>query len=493
MRDMHISGTLPPLPAVLLTRAPAAAGEAWKVGQILQATAVSTTPSGQATLDINGTLLLAQTPLPLKPGQTLQLEVTRLAELALLRVILPDAKPRQPAITLSLPAPATPPSPWQAGQIIKALVVEMPHPRQTVLSIAGQEFAVKTQLPVQAGQTLKLEILQPGVPAALRLLPSATPAQTASLAVRDALPRQTPLPALLANLAVVAQATPKSGPPLPAPVVALARQVLARLPTPESLAKPEGLQQALAQSGLFLEHKLAQPLQTAQPLPPVSADFKGGLLGLLAALFSLVKGTPPPPPAPGQGTPPALPQAPQPPAPFTATPQAQARAQPTVTPQLGPQQALLELFRHVEGGLARVQLHQLISTATDDDGRRLWLMELPVRQGEQTDVIALRIERDKGGSDKRQAAPWSVNLALNLENLGPLNVRVTLAGGAVSASFWAQQPATAELFRRHLHELQGRLTKVGLKVGNLTAHKGAPPAPDTGNRPWPYALLDVDA
>jgi len=494
---MQINGPLPPLPAALLNLAPEGAGEAWKVGQILQATAVSGAQSGQATLNINGALLLAQTTLAIQPGQTLQLEVTRLAELALLKILDVNLAPQKEPLTLTLPVPATPAARWQAGQIIKAeiikaMVSELAQPRQTVLNIAGQLIALKVQLPVQAGQSVKLEILQPGAPAALRVLNvnTAAPSESIGQAMRTALPQQIPLPNVFANLAAVAQASPKLTPALPPEIVELARQVMNQLPTPATAATPEGLRRAMENSGVFFENALVQSAQGTAPLPPLTADLKGGLLSLLTTLFALIKGqapettTTPQQPTTQYTAPPPLPNAP---------PQPQARAHPTLTPQLTGQQALLELLRHVEGGVARIQLSQLASAQPEEDGRRAWLLELPLRNGDNVDVLQLRVERDKDGGDKQHPAPWTVNLAFDLENLGPVNARVTLAGGAVSVVFWAQNDATTALFRQHLHGLHTRLRDAGLTVGNLIAQRGTPPQPEIRDEGLPYVLLDVEA
>lgn len=489
MAAMQINGPLPPLPAALLSLASQGLSETWKLGQILHATAVGTAHPGQATLNINGAQLLAQTSLPLQPGQSLQLEVTRLAELALLKILDAGSKPLTSPITLTLPVPATPAARWQTGQIIKALVTEMPLTRQTVLNIAGQHIALKEHLPVQVGQTVKLEILQPGAPAAMRVLNAAAPAENIGQALRTALPQQIPLPNVLANLAAVARASPKLTPALPPAIVELAQRVMSQLPTPDKIATADGLRQAVTRSGVFLESTLAHSAQSGAALPPLSADLKGGLLSLLVTLFTLIKGHAPeapstPPPHPQHAAPPPLPNVP---------PQAQARAQPTITAQLTGPQALLELLRHVEGGIARVQLSQLTSSQPEEDGRRAWVMEMPLRNGDNVDVLQLRIERDKDGTNNKQPAPWTVNLAFDLEHLGPVHARVTLAGGAVSAVFWTQDAATTALFRKHLHELHARLRDAGLAVGNLTAHQGTPPQAAMRDEPLPYVLLDVEA
>ncbi len=62
----------------------------------------------------------------------------------------------------------------------------------------------------------------------------------------------------------------------------------------------------------------------------------------------------------------------------------------------------------------------------------------------------------------------------------------------VSATFWAGDNRTTELFKQHLGELQQRLQAAGLRVGSLSARHGSPQTVD--ERPsLPYVLLDEEA
>lgn len=73
---MDITGIQNSLKVDLLVKSPQAVVDAWKVGQLINATAVTTPQNGQATINIGGALLLAQTPFPVAPGQVLKLEVS---------------------------------------------------------------------------------------------------------------------------------------------------------------------------------------------------------------------------------------------------------------------------------------------------------------------------------------------------------------------------------------------------------------------------------
>src|SRR5690606_17676994 len=132
-----------------------------------------------------------------------------------------------------------------------------------------------------------------------------------------------------------------------------------------------------------------------------------------------------------------------------------------------------------EGALARLQLTQLSSLPADHEQRTVWMTELPVRNGADSDIFGLRIERDDGRAGKgRRGHTWTVSLAFDLPGLGPVRARIGLSGEqVVSAAFWAEQTETMQLFQEHLADLHRQLEAAGLEVGVLACHSGTPPTP----------------
>jgi len=508
---MEITGPQSPTPLDLLRQSPQGVVDAWKVGQLLRATAVTAQQAGQATINVGGTLLLAQTQYPLKAGQPLQLEVSGLSANTVLKVV---GELAGKGLTVSLPPQPALISQLQAGQVLQATLSLPAEPAQTrtLLQLAGQQVNVQLSrpLPPNMDPGLKLEVVTPGRLPTLSILTPAPTSNTPDIqqALRSTLPRQTPLAPLLANLALVANSGARTAAPtmsavaqpagarlnvvLPQPVIELARQVVDGLPRVDTLSTAEGLKQAVAQSGLFLEARLAQtaqsPPSSPTAIPNLPLDFKGSLLSLLASLLTLTKavpssGTPPPTTPPGTGPMPAQgPAVPTPPP-----------SQATLTPQMTLQQTLLELLRHVEGGLARLQLSQLVTQAHHDDDRRSWIMELPLRFDEHLDLIQLHIEKELKRQHKKPTALWTVTLSFDLPSLGPVQARVTLAGKTIHTSFWAQRPQTTDLIHDHLPTLQQRLREAGLTVGSLHAHEGPAPQAASLDSNLPQVLLDVQA
>jgi hypothetical protein len=501
---MDITGIQNPLKVDLLVKSPQSIVDAWKVGQLVNATAITPQKGGQLTINIGGNVLLAQTQQPITPGQTLQLEVSSLPVMTVLKLVNPTAntgKPdAAPAITISLPPQVNLLNQLAVGQ---QLLARLPLPiaeqaTRTLLELAGNRVAVQLSqpLPANIGQQLKLEVVTPGAIAALKILTPSTPVENIPQALRTTLPQQAPLAPLLTNLAFIAKANtvlpagPRISPPLPQPVVEMTRAIIDHLPRTDTITTANGIKQAVAQSGLFLEARLAQTLQQSlqQPLPAslqqqaanspgaqISIDFKGGLLGLLASLLDIIKSMPSANTAPKNA--PTLPSS--------------ASASSTQTMNL--QQTLTELRRHVEGGLARLQLNQLVSSAPEEDGKRGWVTELPVRNGENIDLIQLHIEKDKGRGAKKKTALWTVALSLELKGLGPVQARVSLAGNIINTSFWTENPQATEFIQENLQTLKHRYHEVGLAVGTLNAHKGQAPMPTSADDYLHHTLLDEKA
>ncbi|MCF6254847.1 MAG: flagellar hook-length control protein FliK [Gammaproteobacteria bacterium] len=495
---MNITGIQNPINTDLLAKAPQAIVDAWKVGQLVNATVASSQKNGQATVNINGALLLAQTRFPLRPGQPLQLEVSSLSVSTVLKVISnTDTRP----ITVSLQPQGNLSGQLQTGQQLNAVLTRTMDVNQTraMLELAGHRINVQLSqpLPVSTGQQIKLEVVTPGAIASLKIVTTPLAALPATSmnnthiaqALRTILPQQAPLPLLLNNLALIvkdhtANLSPGIIPPttqriapLPQPLIELVRAVVDRLPDNRSVSSGDGLKQAVAQSGLFMEARLAQILQqptSGTTTPPI--DFKGGLLSLLLTLLNFSKNMPPPSPT---NT-----------VPTQTLPHIQTGMQTALNQQMNLQQVLAELLRNVGSGLARLQLSQLVSSAADEEGKRAWIMEIPVRSGEHIDLIQLRIEKEKNQRSPKKPALWTVTLALELRGLGSVQARVTFADNIVSTHFWAEHASTTELINQHLTILENRYQEVGLTVGALKAHHGTAPDPVSPDKNLPHTLLD---
>ena len=145
---------------------------------------------------------------------------------------------------------------------------------------------------------------------------------------------------------------------------------------------------------------------------------------------------------------------------------------------------LESLLKLAAAAVSRLQTHQLSSLAQSDvlpDGTLLntWQMEIPMRHQHQWVPLQVRIQQEEKPASERdpqqQDTLWRVELAFDLEPLGPMQVQATLAHGSIASQMWAEHASTASLVDRELGTLRQRLNDAGLTVGELSCSQGKPP------------------
>lgn len=269
-------------------------------------------------------------------------------------------------------------------------------------------------------------------------------------------------------------------------------RLLANLPDVQQMSTAKGVALALANSGAFLEAKLL----TGQN-PALAPDMKADLLKLIAQLS---------PGAPGNASfnaiiaantlAQALPS-------FVRNAlgtlgQVSAKPVPSSFPlpdrllqSLDGEGDLEHLLRLAAAAVSRLQSHQLSSleqTGVTDDGRLLstWQLEIPMRNLQ--DIVPLQVKFQREEAPEREPQPnerrderepkqqlWRVDLAFDMEPLGPMQIQAQLIAGSLSSQLWAERPYTADLIGNNLFALRQRLLDRGLNVGDLDCHLGTPP------------------
>ncbi|MVV51270.1 flagellar hook-length control protein FliK [Pseudomonas sp. PB120] len=268
-------------------------------------------------------------------------------------------------------------------------------------------------------------------------------------------------------------------------------KLLAGLPDVQQLSSPKGLAQALANSGLFLEAKLL----TGQN-PTLAPDMKGDLLKLIAQLTpglpantnlnAIIAAN-----TLAQAMPSFVRSA------LGMLGQVSAKPLPTSFPiperllqSMDGEGDLEHLLRLAAAAVSRLQSHQLSSleqTGVTDDGRLLstWQLEIPMRNLQDIVPLQVKLQREEAPEkeqpherrDEREPKQplWRVDLAFDMEPLGPLQVQAQLIRGSLSSQLWAERPYTASLIESNLAGLRERLLASGLNVGDLDCHLGTPP------------------
>ena len=233
------------------------------------------------------------------------------------------------------------------------------------------------------------------------------------------------------------------------------------LHSPAEITRGEGLREAIAHSGLFLESTLARSL--GQPPPALQDDWKAALLRLAATL----DGRAPMPPGSAQNageTPPPL---------LQRGLQAQPRAPlpelvtEDVTPLLG------RLQGEVHAALARIEVAQLESGTGPLPA---WMIEIPVHGEDGSDVLQVQLEYAVDDGDGSRG--WNMGFALDLPALGAIQGELQLREPRLSVRLWAAQPDTVHLLERQFTALRQRLAACGLLLDQLTCQLGLPEPPN---------------
>lgn len=385
----------------------------------------------------------------------------------------------------------------QPGQLLHANVLSDTSQNLVKLKIGTAELIARTQVSLRAEQRITLDVIKAGAIPELRIVREPVIREYQADALRSILPKQIPLQRLYANLQAVytniirnlpqsvinpknqqllTPTPPQISPTTTATSVNADKQMLqvlqtladkgalpamanqfgpkllqaannilsSAIPNPSNIT-PTQLRQAILGYGLFLEAQLV----AGQP-PGVS--LKTDLLQLLFQIENILK--------------------------FDKNqlhPQLAVKNEHINSSQMesGFVKLLEILFRHAEGGLARVHLNQLASLPTEDSSRQVWQFEVPIRHHDQVDSFLIRVEQEQAGRSGDETKPiWYVTLSFNLDPLGPIKAKISVRDDEVSTLFLAERPRSAELLNNRMSELNQAFADSGLSVGKLFARRG---------------------
>lgn len=343
--------------------------------------------------------------------------------------------------------------------------------------LAGSQLSIESPRPLAIGSLLSAQVQGSQM---LQFLPLAS--QLDQLELTQQLAGQQNRQGSLDALVGALQSTSREN--LPDSLRAAMDKLLGALPDIRQLGDSKALAAALENSGALLESRLLAGQAGALP-----QDFKANLLRLIAQLLPAL---PTPTSLPTTGTSNAMAQA----LPafirsaLGALSQATARQQalsfplPSRLAQTAEEEGDLEtLLKLAAAAVSRLQTHQLSSlaqTQVTPEGNLLttWQLEVPMRNQQEIVPLQIKLQQEQEGKQEkseRKESLWRIELAFDLEPLGPLQVQAQLVQGSLSSQLWAERADTAGLIDRELPNLHDRLTAAGLTVGELACNQGKPP------------------
>lgn len=359
----------------------------------------------------------------------------------------------------------------KAQQVLYRVVVNLLN-----TPLAGNKLNIETALPLPVGSLLTAQVRGDQQ---LAFLPLS--GRLDQLALGQQLAGQQSRQGSLDGLFLGLQSA-SSDPSLPDELRMAMGKLLGLLPDGKQLSTAGGLAKAMEQSGAFFEARLLAGQH--------GADLKGSLLRLVAQLLpNLPSGSPLAIANAGSNLAQALPailrNALGPLSQASLRQQAMSFPLPSRLMQSMDEDADLEsLLKLAAAAISRLQTHQLASLAQTQalpDGQLLstWQLELPMRDRENIVPLQIKLQREEPGpsgkAEEKLGTLWRIELAFDLNPLGPLQVHAQLLRGSLSSQMWAERTATAELIERELGHLRERLLAAGLEVGDLSCRQGTPP------------------
>ncbi|RAP35753.1 hypothetical protein B1207_11780 [Legionella quinlivanii] len=337
------------------------------------------------------------------------------------------------------------------GQLLRA-VVNFQNANEVSININGQNINAKTSHHFTPGELLEIKVAKTGESTVLQVIKDPVPLNTLNQALLHYLPRQLPATQLMPLLSVM-----QNQENLPEPLRTQAQQLLQSIIPLNDL--PQKFQQALVQSGYFLEASLLNFNKQSN----LGNDFKGQCLQLLAAIqknypdnssvitiasdHSVQKENLP---LPG------------------VLPQPYARPAPIADLAID---ELLPLVRdHLEHVLARITAGQLTHLLHTNNIPYSVMIDLPVNTSEQADIIPLLIKEEP--ERNAQESNWSIRFAVNLEHLGAIQAKLTLQGDALDVQLNSEVASTLEILQENAADFSELLKEAGLNLRSWHLRQG---------------------
>ncbi len=345
--------------------------------------------------------------------------------------------PDRGAIPTSRQATQPFPLPLHLGQQLTAQVLAQTAPHRLLLEVSGHRLSATTDLALQIGDRLQLEVVHTSPKPHLKVIGRLSPVLTTTLALRHALPRQVPLDQALTSFrAALDQLT------LAPTVRTQIETLLGSLPDRSALSQPDKLQAAIRLSGLFTE---VSAITASAPME--AWDLKTRLLELIASIKTAQVQT-------------------------AVASESETQVLAAKSTATGESDPLPELAEKTSGALARIVLNQLASLPKPDTQMLTWQLEIPFRDGERLETLRLTIAGSKQAKGAAyELLPWTVDLEMEPPGLGRIRIKLVLQGKKISSYFWGETATTTCLLEHHLDTLAQRFRAAGLEPNHLQAVK----------------------
>jgi hypothetical protein len=350
-----------------------------------------------------------------------------------------------PVQEIKLAKPATE---LYVGQILKTVVVTALTNNQVLININGQNLNAKSSHHYTPGDLLEVKVISNQDETILEVQDKAPQSSILQNTLLLTLPKQAPATDLMHTLNQLVKSNN-----VPAPIIQQMKAILGNIVSISQL--PQQLMYAINQSGLFLESTLFQWQQSSNP-QKLTTDFKGQCFKLLNCLPESMKNNAlqadlesklldqDPLPLPG------------------AIPQPLHKDSLSCLLALPAEELQSILGKQLTQVLARITASQINHLTHDNKDGYIIMLDLPIRNHEQIDVIPLMIKQHK--AEPMQQSKWSMSFALSLATLGDMQTTVTLYGNNIDLKINTEHSTTIEILSGYQKQMSDLLSSLGLNL-----------------------------
>jgi flagellar hook-length control protein FliK len=136
-----------------------------------------------------------------------------------------------------------------------------------------------------------------------------------------------------------------------------------------------------------------------------------------------------------------------------------------------------ELLNRAKGAIARLGYLQAISAENINNGEYMWQVEIPVKHRNAIEMVSMSVEKEHRGCPDEDNESWIIRLAVDLPQLGPVQVRISKFKQGVSTCFWSDSARVRSLIEGQFERLKSNLEQHGLRNLHHSCLAGSPTPP----------------
>jgi hypothetical protein len=367
--------------------------------------------------------------------------------------------------------------------------------KQTALITVERSQLINAPSDLKVGQNLSLEVIKAGATPEFKIISANVSIPEAKITefIKQFLPRHEASPIFL-NQLIKDLPQLMENKTVPQILKDIAAQIIQNLPPKEQLISSQGLKQALANSGLFLEAKLPAQAELIKALPMLIKNESLPLSLQRIASEILQNLTQKEPLLGGQLKPVSVAES------IDLKLNIDGQTVATKTGTLGaedfkanllkfigalkqelntqgeqvPNQIDIDLLKNLqtktENTIAKIVLDQLMSLPKEDNPKQLWVIDIPFLNRQQAESVRIEVQKDKENKHHTDSNDWSVNITITPPELGTINCLVSYRKGVINTFFKSPILQTTDLIKHNLDYLKNQLEEAGLKTGHMDAH-----------------------